>query len=324
MLDILRKKASSIVVKILLGGIAIVFIFFFGSSTLRNPKFQGKDIVAKVNGNSITGGQLVGRLQMDKDSNPTYASLPENFQNQLRQAAIGELIQASLIETEAQKLGLSVSNEEVAEVIRQDPNLTKNGKFDMGFYQQQFRPGYENRYGMDYENAVRKSLLVQKLKNLFTGAVQVSDDDVKNHYALQNTRLSFKKVAVSQDQSVKLWPLFQQGKLTDAALKEAGLKEEEIPITPIAEIDSLFPGASGEALSGLIALTEQKPVAASPLSAEEKVFFVKLIKREEPDLAAFEKNKDKEKDDFREELAQNFFAKWYEEKARKAKIKIFE
>ncbi|MDO8519510.1 MAG: SurA N-terminal domain-containing protein [Deltaproteobacteria bacterium] len=323
MLDILRKKASSLIVKVLLGGIAIVFIFFFGSTSLRNPEVQG-EIAAKVDGKSITAREVEGRLRLNMEMNPYYKDLPETFQTQLRQAAVGELVQIAVIEGEVKKIGITVTDAELAQAIRKDPSLSKDGKFDHAFYQQKFRPGYANRYGIDYEEAIRRELLIDKLRNLFSGSIQVSDESLKNRYTLKNTRVSLKKVALSPDKSEKLWPLFREGKLTEAALKEAGAKEEEVPPTSLAESSELIPGASADAVKQIFALTEQNPFPPSPIPSGDVIFLVKLVKKETPDWEVFEKNKDGEREEMKTELAGEFFSNWYEQAASQSKIKVFE
>lgn len=195
MLSILRKKASSWITKIILGTIAIVFIFFFGSSTLRSPQ-QGKQVLAEVNGYNITDGMVTGMVRLQKDTNPVYKNLPESFEPHLRQSILNNLINGLIAQTEALKLGFRVSNREISDVIKKTPSLWKDGKFNAEFYHDRFRPWYSNNYGMDFEEGIRRDLLLEKIRNVFTDALALSDKEIENQFILENTKIKVNRIEI--------------------------------------------------------------------------------------------------------------------------------
>lgn len=329
MLDVLRKQASSWITKFILGAIAIVFIFFFGSQTLRDPREAGK-VAAKVNGISITQTAVNGYVRLEKDQNPLYRDLPEELQTQLGQMALSKLIQSAIVESEARKMGLRVSREEIAGFIRKDPGFSRNGAFDSLYYHEKFRPGYRNRYGIDYETFVEGNLLRQKFRDIFVKTAVIRDEEAKNRFAEKNTRIAVKKITISpekiptaKDLAHKLWPLFQSQKLGKDMLKEHGLTEEESPPVSLLEYDTLFPGLSDpQSVAGIFGLSEKNPVPDKPLEAGGAIYFVRLVKKETPDWKDFEKMKPQIVEELKEEEVGMLFSRWYKDTAGKADIKI--
>lgn len=193
MLDVIRNNASSWITKVILGAIAIVFVFFFGSSALRNPSSHNR-VLVEVNGYPIKEQAVVGMLNLQKAQNPEYANLPDSFLEQFKQMILGGLIDARLAEEAALKAGLRVPNDELINTIKSNQSLWKNGQFDYNFYHERYRPGYQNRYGFDYEDQVRRSLLLSKLTESFHDAVYVSSNEVEKNYILSETNFKIKRI----------------------------------------------------------------------------------------------------------------------------------
>ena len=196
MLTILRKHASTWITKAILGLIAVVFIFFFGSGTLRKSQNHPSAVVAKVNGEPITVAYLQGQILEKQESNEMYKNLPESFEQKFRSMVLNGIINEKILVTEAEKIGLAVSNAELADAIQKTPQAQKDGKFDSVFYQSRFRPWFANRYAIDYEEWLKNALTKAKLFQYFSNMVVVSDNEVKSHFASENTRFKFKKVSL--------------------------------------------------------------------------------------------------------------------------------
>src|SRR3990167_4019922 len=133
-LSILRKKASSWITKALLGSVAVVFIFFFGSSTLRD-RSAGGEIAAVVNGRTIPQSMVTGFINLQKEVRPELKDLPPEMEPFLRGQALQTLIEEEAILDEAEKIGVRVGREEIASAVRKDPRLLRDGKFDGNYYQ---------------------------------------------------------------------------------------------------------------------------------------------------------------------------------------------
>ena len=97
MLDLMRKHARSWLIKVALGGIAIVFIFFFGWGD-RAPR--DRNVMAEVNGEVITYDRY--RAAYDREVNllklrfggtiPPEVADKEEFKKKVRDQLIDETL----------------------------------------------------------------------------------------------------------------------------------------------------------------------------------------------------------------------------------------
>lgn len=164
MLDTLRRHASSWIVKTILGLIIASFALFFGYSQLRSQIIDAQQSVAKV-GSIPIGRQkfeilLDQNLESIRQSNPT---LPPEIENFLKQTLLQQLIDQEVTTLYAEEIGIQISDQAIAEKIR---NIFSNqGAFDFGAYQQQ-RQSTLNRTGEDIEDLIRKELAQQELRRI--------------------------------------------------------------------------------------------------------------------------------------------------------------
>ena len=130
MLSLMRKHAGSWIIKFLLAAIIVVFIPW----GVQRYTSQRSSRVADVNGTIITLG----------DYRTSYTNLVEqvrqSFGNnlndeliealQLRKRALDQLIDRALMLQEAEKLKIQVSDEELAQTIRNIRTFQTAGVFD--------------------------------------------------------------------------------------------------------------------------------------------------------------------------------------------------
>jgi peptidyl-prolyl cis-trans isomerase D len=106
------------------------------------------------------------------------------------QTAIDRLINETLLEKEARRAELSVTEQEVADAIIKDPSLQQDGAF-IG------RERYEKLYQSNpvmlesYEAAVRRQVLQNKLRFLLEDSVTVSEAELEDAYRRQNEKAAF-------------------------------------------------------------------------------------------------------------------------------------
>ncbi|MUM76688.1 peptidylprolyl isomerase [Pseudodesulfovibrio sp. F-1] len=135
MLEIMRENASGWIVKILFGIIIVVFVFAFGMSGFDT----GQDpVLATVNDQSITRAEFEDAFQRAaeglRSTNPevTTAQLQDP---QFKQMVLGELINNRLLLDEADRLGITASDDEVfAAITRQSYFWNQAGAFDREIY----------------------------------------------------------------------------------------------------------------------------------------------------------------------------------------------
>lgn len=188
----LEKTRNFIIIifAFLIGGGLIVFYVPRGSSTA--APVSNSEVLAKVGDDEITVGQLETLKQQ-------YAQM---FGGQINMAALGGdrrfldgLIRDRIISQEAERLGLSASDAEVAEAIRKrfsDPS----GKF-MGF--DKYKEAVIQRYGSieRFEQQVRDQVAAQKLQAFVTAGVTVSEAEVQDQYKRKNAFFGLTYVQVT-------------------------------------------------------------------------------------------------------------------------------
>jgi len=187
MLSLMRKHAGTWMIKIILGAIVVVFVFWgVGSYTSRR---SGQ--VADVNGTIIS---------LD-DYRASYTTLVEqvrrSFGNnlseeliktlQLRKRALDQLIDRSLMLQAAEKFKLAVSDEELAESIRNIPAFQTGGVFDNQRYINALN---SNKLAPEtFEVQQRDSLIIDKLRTFISGNIKVSDLEARQWYKWNNAEV---------------------------------------------------------------------------------------------------------------------------------------
>ena len=219
MLRSMRKHARNWLMKLLLGIIIIVFIFYFGSI---RGKQQAESIVI-VDDNSISYTDFRNEYQnlIDLYRQRFGNSLTDDVLKRLnlKQQALNNLINRAIAIQKADQLKLCVSDDEVRTSILSYPAFQKNGVFDNYIYQQILRH-YRMSPG-DFEVSRKRALKIAKLEKLIKESVKVSEKEVYDIYRIQNEKrnLEFIKIAIS-DFKTKVKP-------ADADLKKHFEKHRE-------------------------------------------------------------------------------------------------
>jgi peptidyl-prolyl cis-trans isomerase D len=187
MLSVMREKATSWVIKIILGAIVVVFALW----GVGNYGAQQLSKVAEVNGEIITMEEyrnaynnLLDRYRQmygDRLDSKTLDML------QLDRQALDGLIEQQLIIQQARQMEFQVSDEELADAIARIEAFQRNGRFDPGLYR---RVLSSNRLAPEaFETLQRRSMLTQKLRAFIQGAVKVSDHEARQYFNWKNTEV---------------------------------------------------------------------------------------------------------------------------------------
>lgn len=190
MLDFMRKKKNSWIIKAFFAVIVLTFVGFgVDMSQRRNSQ---DSIVAEVDGISIGSQEYAGLynqqlayykgLFKDKMDDETLERL------NIGQSVLDSLISKALILGEAKRNRLRVSDREVQDKILKTPNFHQDGVFDMEYYQAIL---IANRLTPeDYEAGVEEQLLIEKMRSKALSEVSVTDEDIRKEYLRQNRALS--------------------------------------------------------------------------------------------------------------------------------------
>ena len=204
MLSLMRKHAGTWIIKMILGAIVIVFVFWgVGSWTS-----QRLSRIAKVNGEWITVDQyrttynnLLEQVRRTFGNNLTDELLKTL---QLRKRALDQLVDNLLMLQAAEKLNLRVSDEELAQSIRSYDAFQTAGVFDVRRYRrllERLKLTPES-----FEDIQRDSLLAEKLRSLITDTVKISDAELREWYRWTHSTVSLDYVVVDPKRNTELDP----------------------------------------------------------------------------------------------------------------------
>jgi len=187
MLSLMRKHAGTWMIKIILGAIVVVFVFWgVGSYTSRR---SGR--VASVNGTIITIDDY--RISYRNLVEQVRQSFGNNLNEeliemlQIRKRALDELIDRSLMQQAAEKFKLTVSDEELAESIRNIGAFQTAGVFDNRRYINTLN---SNKLVPEtFEVQQRDALIIDKLQAFVSGNIKVADLEAEQWYIWNNTEV---------------------------------------------------------------------------------------------------------------------------------------
>jgi len=190
-LDSIRKNAAnSVVLKVLFGVIALVFIFFY----VGTAGVSRLEIAARINDKVIT------KAEVDR----AYNNLSRFYRNaaannrpsasQIRTQALLQVINTELLVQEATKIGLDVDEQELRDSIANIPDFRIDGRFNKTRYLEALRlnlpkPG-------DFEDNQRRQVLSEKLLGLIRAGVQVSDAELAERFHFENDRVALRFIKV--------------------------------------------------------------------------------------------------------------------------------
>jgi len=152
--------------------------------------------VATVNGESITAEEfnsayrnLMEQLQQSFGNN-----LNEEMIRMLKvdRQALERLINQTILLQQARKLGIRVSESELAETIRKMPAFQKAGLFDPQRYRTMLSGAKLNPES--FEALQKESMLIQKLNEFITASVKVSEAEALEWYRWQNAAVNIEFV----------------------------------------------------------------------------------------------------------------------------------
>jgi peptidyl-prolyl cis-trans isomerase D len=197
MLSVMRKHAGSWMIKVILFAIVIVFVFW-GVGSFRSR--QASKVVT-VNGQVIDVADYQNAYNnlLDQYRRQFGSSLNDKMIEmlQIKKQVLNQLIDRTLLLQEAKKLGLHVSDEEVAASITSSPVFQSNGRFD----DRRYRAILEQVHLTPelFEAEQKNDLLSKKLTRIIMGAAKVSEPEVRQWYNWQNTSVNVDYVLFDPD-----------------------------------------------------------------------------------------------------------------------------
>ena len=210
MLRLMREQAGSWLIKVLLGAIVIVFVFW-GVGSFRS---QRGDRIATVNGDPITLDQYRDAFEdlLDQLRRRFGNSLDENMIKnlQVNKQALNQLINNTLLLQEAKRLGIRVSDAELASAISKITPFQRAGRFDKQLYRSVL-----DRMRMtpeQFELAQKNAMIIEKLSTLVTSGVKISDQEAMEWFNWANASVNIDFVVFEPDQYKDVNPSLEETK----------------------------------------------------------------------------------------------------------------
>jgi peptidyl-prolyl cis-trans isomerase D len=197
MLTILRKHATSWMLKGLLLMVAVTFISWGGYSFFRKEKYN---YAAKVDGVPIHVRDyqetLQGVLKRYRDAmGPAFTDkMIEELR--IKENVLEELISRALILQEGKRLGLHISDGELRMAIESTPTFQLNGQFDSRLYERFLR--LNRMVAEDFEQMQRENLIYNKVVNLIRlNGAKVSEQETLEAYLFENEKINLHFIKIA-------------------------------------------------------------------------------------------------------------------------------
>lgn len=186
MLNVMRKHAYSWTIRIVLGVITVVFVFWGIGTGLFNQIHP----IATVDGQKILPDQV------DREADNLRRAFQNAYGSQagellkhmnVRAMALDRLIDQRLVLSQAQRLGLRISDADLRTQIASDRAFQQDGHFSLRAYQAVLR---DNNYEpAAFEQMTRDDMTQQLLQEMVGQAVTLSDAQAREAYDLRHEQV---------------------------------------------------------------------------------------------------------------------------------------
>jgi len=224
MLDRMRRHKGWL--KWSLALVVLTFVVFYipdflTTTTVASPNEE----LADVEGEKITVGAFTRRYnaQVQAYRNAYGGQMNDQLLKQLGidRQILQQLIDEEAMVAESRKQGITVNDVEIRERILALPGFQENGKFvGEQRYRQILQIQNPPLSTTEFENSLRRALLIEKLRTALTGWMSVSDADVVAEFKKRNEKVKLEVVPVTAEAfksqvtvaDAELGPYFEKAK----------------------------------------------------------------------------------------------------------------
>lgn len=201
MLDIMRRHARNWLMKLILGIIIVVFVFYFGSMGGR----QRAERIAIIDGKPVVYADFQREYQnlIDVYRQRFGQGLTEEMVKglNLKRQALDNLINQAVILKKAEEMNILVTENDVKAAILSYPAFQRNGAFDQRIYEQTLRAS--KMAPEEFESIQKKMLVTARLEQLIQDGVKVSDQEALDLYRMQKEKINIDFIQVSSQAFAK-------------------------------------------------------------------------------------------------------------------------
>jgi len=194
------RSQMKVILWILVFAFLATIVFSWGMGGFKSRDKPG--IIGVIDGYEVTYEEFDNRIRLAYDNvmRQSEGEPDENKIKRLREETWNNDIDEILRANEAKRLGIKVTDEEVAYVVQNYPpqeiqqveTFQKNGKFDLQLYQDFLREPQALRYLLDIERRVKTFLIDQELNFLVAQCTDVPIGEVRDEYLRQTATAKLK------------------------------------------------------------------------------------------------------------------------------------
>ncbi|MGE4232714.1 MAG: SurA N-terminal domain-containing protein [Bacteriovoracia bacterium] len=330
MFETMRRVFGPVAVAVIIGAIALVFVFY-GVFSPKIPGMRGGgSSAATVNGENISARDFYReyqqRVELYQAMMKGQADLKMLQQLGLKHQVLDSLIQRKLMLQEATRLGVVVSDSEVRSRIETMPYFKKDGKFDADYYQKLLTANHLSP--AKFEDSVREDLVRERLQLLFRDGIRASALEAKQDFLLTSDQREFNYVILPKG--------YKNVASAVESVKKGNIKElkkEKIETKNSGKFD-----ASRTTLAGITPKFDASQVIHDTFAGsskdimtykslggadnEKETLIVYGLKSYKADLSKFEKDKEAIIKRLTSQKQQAVFEKWLADAKTKSKIYI--
>lgn len=306
MLETMRRNSRSAIIYVLFGILIAVFVLSFGpGSKGLGPTNASANVAAKIGGTTLT----------EQDFRFAYIAVgggnapPKIAKEQrLKETVMDLLIERELLAQEAEKMGFSVSQREVEDMIadgrmivmgrprRVDAYVYKDGNFDYD----RFKLICQNQLGVSVVRFIeiqQRELLAEKAREALRMGIRVSPDEVKSEFEehgrqvnLEFVRFSSRRFEANDD--VDPAELAAYEKAHDADLKKTYEERKAIVYTKVekqAKLRHVLVAVAKDAPADVVAKAKAK-IDGAKKSIDDNQAFGDVAKRDSSDTLVQKKH----------------------------------
>lgn len=178
-----RKALYKWLMIIFLGVVSLGMVLTLAPLPDNTSSEMQPNVLASIYGDKIT----IQDLQRAIQSQLSNAGNDPQAIARLANSALNQMVLRDAFVIEAQKMGLEVSNPELVAALQSVPDLYQNGKF-VGMQTYEAMLAEQGLTIPEFESQLRESVLVQKLRDAVTDAIQVTPDEVHEAFLRQNAK----------------------------------------------------------------------------------------------------------------------------------------
>jgi peptidyl-prolyl cis-trans isomerase D len=198
-----QKVGVRILFGVIIGILALSMLLYLvpqGTTTAETST----DVVAKIGDQTVTLAEIHNQLNEIRQRN----QIPQQLEGLYARQILNQMVFQKEVEYEAKRLGISVSDKERADRIKQYLPSAFNGDTFVGMdtYAQEVRQRFQLTVPA-FEDLIKSSLVEEKFRKLITDGISVSPTEVQEEFRTQNEKIKLDYVLIKpEDLAAKYMP----------------------------------------------------------------------------------------------------------------------